>query len=116
VDDASPPWNDGNDEIYIDHIKADGDVIVPLTWVGDIANSAPESLESIIPQPVHFFSDIKVEIFDDDGFANGDDDYATNHIYAAYLSPFEPGPSRAHSSSVRSATAATAATTSSTTT
>jgi endonuclease/exonuclease/phosphatase family metal-dependent hydrolase len=92
VDDASPPWNDGNDEIYIDYIKADGDVIVPLTWVGDIANSAPESLESIIPQPVHFFKHIKVKIFDDDKAFNGDNDYASGYIFADYLWPTDPGP------------------------
>ncbi len=85
-----PAIDDGDDEIFIRKITADGEKVVGQQYVQDFDAGNDADLENHIPYTIYFLDSVVFEGFEDDGFANGDADPMSATIKA--LLPGQPGP------------------------
>ena len=68
----------GIDEVYLT-VKADGNTIVNDVYIGDYDNGVYRTLEDLIPV-TRYLSNVQVILREEDGGANGDDDFLTTTI------------------------------------
>jgi len=86
--DGSP--DDGDDEVYLDAVTVDGVTIVsgPID-MGDFDAGNARTLEGVIPSPIYFLDDVKIDAWEEDDGAAGDDDWMDATIHT--LGPLDVG-------------------------
>jgi hypothetical protein len=91
-----PAIDDGDDEIYIEEILADGTKVMGETYIQDFDAGDKADLEQLIPNPIYFVDRIEFRGFEEDGGANGDDDPFSDTIYTLPATTEGPTPEVLH--------------------